>query len=190
MAEFLLHLLRHGAPETPGLLMGRTDGIPTPEGIALCAEQAGDLPFDQVVSSDLLRTRSAAQVIAAARGLAVTIDPRWRELDFGRWDGLAPGQIDPQALDHFRSDPDAHPAPDGECWSALVLRAMEALSALPPRPTLVLTHAGTMRAVLAGLFGFTQDQLWGFDLPYSALLSLRVWTGGDRPYAQIAGLWP
>ena len=39
MAEFLLHLLRHGAPETPGLLMGRTDGLPTPEGIAACMAQ-------------------------------------------------------------------------------------------------------------------------------------------------------
>ncbi len=190
MAEFLLHLLRHGAPETPGLMMGRTDGIPTSAGIATCLEQASELPFDQVVSSGLLRTHSAAQVIAATRGLGVIVDPRWRELDFGQWDGLPPEQIDPDALNRFRSDPDAYPPPDGEHWSALVARTMEALSALPPRSTLVLTHAGAMRALLAGLFDFTQDQLWGFDLPYSALLSLRIWTGGNRPYAQIAGLWP
>ena len=30
MSGFALHLLRHGAPETPGLLMGRTDGYYTP----------------------------------------------------------------------------------------------------------------------------------------------------------------
>ena len=32
MSGFALHLLRHGAPATPGLLMGRTDGAPTHDG--------------------------------------------------------------------------------------------------------------------------------------------------------------
>lgn len=190
MAEFLLHLLRHGAPETPGLLMGRTDGLPTPEGIAACMAQTADIPFDHIVSSDLRRTLAAAKAIAAQRALAVAVDPRWRELDFGQWDGLAPDHVDPDALSRFQNDPDACPPPEGERWSALVDRAMAALGDLSPRPTLALTHGGTMRAVLAGLFGFTQGQLWGFDLPYGTMLSLRVWTGGDRPYAQIAGLWP
>ena len=43
-------------------------------------------------------------------------------------------------------------------------------------------------AVLASLFGFGQRQVWAFDLPYAALISLRVWPGTPRS-AQIAGLW-
>ena len=42
--------------------------------------------------------------------------------------------------------------------------------------------------LLASLFGFGQRQVWAFDLPYAALISLRVWSGTPRS-AQIAGLW-
>jgi len=56
-------------------------------------------------------------------------------------------------------------------------------------PTLVVAHGGAMRAALALLCGFTQSQLWAFDLPYGALLSLRAWPGPPRS-AQIMGLWP
>ncbi|MEC7932832.1 MAG: histidine phosphatase family protein, partial [Pseudomonadota bacterium] len=33
MSSFALHLLRHGAPTTSGLMLGHTDMAPTPEGV-------------------------------------------------------------------------------------------------------------------------------------------------------------
>jgi alpha-ribazole phosphatase len=188
MSGFLLHLMRHGAPETPGLLMGRTDGAPTAEGIAACVGQTGDLPFDTIVASDLCRAGSAAQAIGAARDLPVRIDPRWRELDSGAWDGLPPAQVDPAAMSRFWDDPDRFPPPGGERWSSLVARVSAALNALPAADTLVVTHGGAIRAALAGLLGFGQRQVWAFDLPYNVVLSLRLWPG-NPPSAQIIGLW-
>ncbi len=189
MTAFALHLLRHGAPETPGLLMGRTDGMPSAEGIAACTAQAEDLGIEHLVASDLRRSREAAEAIGAATGLPPTIDPRWRELDFGDWDGQPSSAVDPDGLGRFWDDPDANPPPGGEPWSSLVSRISSAISDLAPVPTLVVTHGGTMRAALHVLCGFDQCQLWAFDLPYAALLSLRVWPG-ERPSAQIAGLYP
>lgn len=189
MTAFKLHLLRHGAPETPGLLMGRTDGVPTPEGIAACAAQAEDLDIDHLVASDLRRSREAGEAIGAATGLPLTIDPRWRELDFGGWDGKAASAVDRDAFGRFWDDPDANPPPGGERWSSLAQRVAAAIGDLAPVPTLVVTHGGAMRAALHALCGFDQRQLWAFDLPYAALLSLRIWPG-ERPNAQIAGLYP
>lgn len=189
MSGFLLHLLRHGAPETPGLLMGRTDGDPTAEGIAACIDQVADIPFGQIISSDLSRATLAAEAIGNARGTPVRSDPRWRELDFGDWDGLAASQIDSAALGRFWNDPDGCPPPKGERWSCLAGRVSAALGDLPQESTLVVTHGGAMRAALACLLGFDQRQVWAFDLPYGALLSLRVWSEPVRS-AQIVGLWP
>ena len=182
MTPFVLHLLRHGAPEMPGRLIGRTDAAPTPEGIRACRDQASDLDIEAVVSSDLARARLAAQAIGGDLGLPVAIDARWRELDFGGWDGLATSE-------RVGVDPDAAPPPDGERWSALVARVADAIAALPSRTTLVVTHGGAMRAALAGLCGFDQSQLWAFDLPCAAMLSLKVWPGEPRT-AQIMALWP
>jgi alpha-ribazole phosphatase len=189
MTGFLLHLLRHGAPDTPGLLMGRTDGAPTIEGVAACVEQVADLPIEAIISSDLQRASLAAAEIGRSLALPVTIDPRWRELDFGDWDGRAASQIDQQALGRFWEDPDRHAPPNGETWSSLLNRIAAALSDLASRPTLIVTHGGAMRAALATLCGFDQRQIWAFDLPYGALLTLKIWPG-ERPSAQIAGLWP
>jgi alpha-ribazole phosphatase len=189
MTAYLLHLLRHGAPETPGLLIGRTDGAPTAAGVAACVAQVVDLEVAAIASSDLARARRVAEAAGGALGLVPTIDPRWRELDFGDWDGLAPSAIDPVMLGRFWDDPDRAPPPNGERWSSLVDRIAGAIDALASRSTLVVTHGGAMRAALAHLCGFAQPQLWAFDLPYNALLSLRIWPG-DEPAAQIAGLRP
>lgn len=193
MSGFALHLLRHGAPEGAGRLIGRTDAPPTAQGIAACAEQARDLEPEVLIASDLSRARLAGEAIGLATGVPLSIDPRWRELDFGAWDGMAPGDVDGAALVRFWDDPDAHAPPGGECWSALASRVGLAIGDLVPRPTLVVTHAGAMRAALAVLCGFAVSQTWVIDLPYGCLLSLRVWPGDgaeQRPTAQIAGLYP
>ena len=189
MTPRLLHLMRHGEPEGAGRLLGRTDAPATAAGIASCADQAEGLEASAIVSSDLQRARASAEAAAAVLGGPVAIDPRWRELDFGHWDGLATAAIDPAALGRFWSDPDANPPPGGERWSALVARVREALAALPDGPVLVVTHGGAMRAAMAVLCGMDQRALWAIDLPYAALLTLRVWPG-DPPSAQIVALRP
>lgn len=188
-SSFILHLLRHGEPEGAGRLIGATDALSTAAGIAACLEQACDLGIEALVASDLSRARLAGEAIAEKTGVSLAIDPRWRELDFGQWDGLAPGEVDNAALARFWDDPDGCAPPDGERWSDLVRRVSAGLHNLAARPTLVVTHGGAMRAALAVLCGFDMRQTWAVDLPYASLLSLRVWPG-DRPAAQIVGLFP
>lgn len=182
-----LHLLRHGAPETPGLLLGRTDASSTVAGVEACLMQAKNVAFERIVTSDLVRASRAAEAIGLRSGGDVHVDPRWREMDFGIWDGLAPAAVDPQALACFWQDPDRHAPPGGEGWSALLARVAAALDDLPPVPTLVVTHGGAMRAALAHLCGFSLQQGWAVALPYASLLSFERWTG-DAPSAQIIGL--
>jgi alpha-ribazole phosphatase len=187
VSSFALHLLRHGAPVRPGRLMGRTDDPPTPEGIAACVGRAAGLEVEHLIASDLQRASRAAEAIGAGLNLTPVVDPRWRELDFGAWDGCDPAAIPPAALARFHDDPEGAPPPEGELWSGLTARVSAAIDALQPVPTLVVTHGGAMRAALHLLCGFDLRQTWAIDLPYAALLSLRVWPGEDR-FAQITGL--
>lgn len=189
MTGFALHLLRHGALELPGRMMGHSDAAPTAEGIADCAAKAASLSIAHVISSDLSRCRLAATAIADQHALPLAIDPRWRELDFGAWEGLASTDIAPEALGDFWRDPDTCAPPGGERWSALVERVAAAVADLAPAPTLVVTHGGAIRATIHALCGFDQKQLWSFDLPYGALLSFNIWPG-EQPSAQITALQP
>ncbi len=182
---FLLHLLRHGAPELTGRMLGRTDSPVTAEGLAACVARVKSLYFKQIVCSDLMRSQAIADAIGRERGLAPTTDARWRELDFGAWDGLAAAEIDAAALQRFWDDPDAAPPPGGERWSNLVARITDAIEELTPETSLIVTHGGAMRAALKSLCGFGLRELWAFDLPYAALITLRIWP--DRT-AQIVAL--
>ncbi|WP_121885054.1 histidine phosphatase family protein [Sphingomonas sp. PP-F2F-G114-C0414] len=187
MSAHMLYLMRHGAPAVPGRLLGRTDDPATEAGIAACVARADGLAVDRIEASDLIRARACAEAIGGPRGVPVKVDPRWRELDFGVWDGLAPAAIDSAALSAFYDDPDASPPPDGERWSALQDRVARALAEMPAVSTLVVTHGGAIRAALADLCGFDRRQVWAFDLPYAALVSLRIWPGQPRT-VQIVGL--
>lgn len=189
MISLLLHLLRHGEPSTPGLLMGHTDGEPTPAGIAACVDQVADLDITDVISSDLKRCARVAHAVGRQRGIPISVDPRWRELNFGAWDGLAASAVDPDASRRFWDDPDVNPPPSGERWSSLIARISSAIGDITGLSTLVVTHGGAIRGALACLCGFDKRQIWAVDLPYGALLTLRVWPA-DKPTAQIIGLWP
>jgi alpha-ribazole phosphatase len=187
MSGILVHLMRHGAPYEPGLLLGHRDDAPTPVGIARCVSRSAALAFERVISSDLRRSSIPAAQIAAMRRLPHSLDPRWREIDFGAWDGMAPHQLDPAVQARFWDDPEAFAPPGGERWSQLCARVGEAVAAID-RASLILTHGGAMRAALSVLFGFDHRQVWAFELPYGALVSLRIWPGEGLPAAQILSL--
>ena len=188
MTPYDIHLLRHGAPEIPGLMLGHHDMPATPAGLRACVAQAEQIAPDRIVSSDLSRAQTAATMISTNRSLPHRVDSDWRELDFGDWDGRHPDAIDLHALQRFWADPDGHPPPNGESWSCFTARIDAAITRVEPLgSTLVITHGGAMRAALAVLLRFDQAAIWAFDLPYCALLSLRIWPSVERS-AQIIGL--
>lgn len=181
-----LYLMRHARPELHGRLLGWTDALPLAAAVDDCLHRAEGLDVKAIVTSDLQRSRLVAERIAGAHGLPLRIDPRWREIDFGAWDGKDPDEIDPQALARFWADPDRSPPPGGERWSQLVDRIGAALNDID-EPSLVVTHGGAIRAALHLLCGFELAQLWSFDLPYAARVDLRIWRGVDVS-AQMTGL--
>src|SRR3546814_11125188 len=68
---FLLHLLRHGALEPHGRLMGRTDCAPTAEGITACVYQAAAL------APEPLNPSAISQATPGGNTWFSTERPRW-----------------------------------------------------------------------------------------------------------------
>lgn len=179
-----LHLIRHGAVEGAGRLHGHRDARPLLEGIAACRARARGLAVARLIASDLSRARMAGEEIAQDSGLTLTIDPRWRELNFGAWEGCDPRELG-GAIAPFWVDPQANPPPGGESWGDMQGRIAQALLAIG-EDALVITHAGPMRAALGLLLGLTYRQTWAFHLPYAARISLRLWGDGAQVTELIA----
>ncbi len=159
----LLGFLRHG--EVAGaahVYRGRSGAPLTPRGREqMHAALAAMPPWGAIVSSPARRCLDFARAVAAERGMACRVDADWHELDFGAWEGLRPDEVavrDGAAHAAFVRDPRRFAPPGGETLDALDARVAAALHRLGDSarvPTLVVTHAGAMRAVLAQVLGLT-----------------------------------
>ena len=146
-------LVRHGetTANQSGLLSGWQDVELTKRGQAQARELKDRLDsesFDGVWSSDLSRAQQTAQ-IAYPRTSSI-IDPRLREIDFGRLDG-APWVDLPADQQKTLLDFEGFQAPEGENLSRFTERVLDFITALPTGKHLVFTHGGVVRVVLKQL---------------------------------------
>lgn len=146
-----LYLLRHGPLSVAGAPVGWRDDQPSAEAErrwpAVKAAIAG-LGVARVLSSDLARAR----IPAADLGLPHDELRALREQSFGRWEGLPWGDNPDAAM--IYADPVKAVPPGGEAFANCAARAIAAVvAALDDRPTLILAHAGSLRAILAAWIG-------------------------------------
>lgn len=130
------------------------------------------LDIRAVVSSDLARARSTAEIIARVAGVEVSIKPALRERNIGCWTGLTPAEVEsrwPGQQDAYRANP-AIPFPGGEDAEALVRRAIPVLLTIAEQDpddgvAVVVSHGGLIRCVRLAL------------------------GGKDRPVPKLGGCW-
>ena len=118
-------------------------------------------PVATAVSSDLLRAAETARIVLGTRDVPLRLDPDWREMRFGAWEGLTWDEIVAitPALDPAgETSPKTYTPEGGESFDALCGRVRGALDRVvaetPPAGTaLVATHAGPLHAVLRVALG-------------------------------------
>ncbi len=158
--------LRHGrtAWNERKLFQGHSDIPLDEEGRAQARALAAllrDEPVELAVSSDLLRAAETARIVLAARPVELRLDPAWREMQFGAWEGLTWEQIvaaTPELDPASATSPKSYTPAGGESFDALVERVRGALdrvvAAIPADGVaLVATHAGPLHALLRVVLG-------------------------------------
>ena len=155
-------LVRHG--ETVGQssirYYGATDVALSDRGREQVREAALALPgdaFDLVLPSPLSRAWESARMLAPNG--AVRILDEFREIDFGRWEGLTADEIrarDPIRYQDWQQGRPGFEYPDGERradFQARVDLAVEAMGAGGLRSILVVVHKGVIRAIVRKVVG-------------------------------------
>lgn len=158
-----LLLIRHGKTDWVGdRLAGLTPGIPLnevgrAEAVALAA-RLSDTQITAVYASPVDRARETAGYVAVPRGLAVTILPGVREVDFGAWTGRKLADLRKEALWRtVQGQPSAMRFPDGERLidaQSRALAALEEVRAAHPWDTVaIVSHADVIKSVVAHFAG-------------------------------------
>jgi broad specificity phosphatase PhoE len=155
-------LLRHG--DTVGnskeRFHGSNDVELSEEGRAQVREAAYALrqeSFDTVVASPLRRAWESAAI--ASGGAPVRLEPDFREVHFGRWEGLTASEIEARDPVLYRDWQDRRPGfeyPLGELRARFrerVLCGLERLRNGTHTSALVVAHKGVIRTVAEELLG-------------------------------------
>lgn len=167
-------LLRHGdIGETfQGRYLGQSDPPLSLQGREQAAWWAGELAgigLKRILTSDLRRARATAEIIAQGREVAPRLEPSLREIDLGDWEGLERSQV-------VRRWPELHAArgedlsgfrpPQGESFADLAERVWPVIAVLSRMegPSLVVTHAGVIRAVVCRLMGAPLQEIFRLRL--------------------------
>lgn len=181
----LLYLVRHGvAEEAVGRAVGRSNLPLAPAGalaIARLAARWQGPPPDRLETSDLARAVASAAILERRWGLRAVLDPRLREMDFGRWDGWSWEEIhrrDPGELAAWGECWWEARTPEGEGFQDLTRRVVEWFEERfahgPPPVTAAVVHAGSLRALLMALGGVSRQAAWDLRLDYARVTGFEV----------------
>jgi broad specificity phosphatase PhoE len=183
-------LIRHG--QTDWNTNGRWQGLAS---IALnaagrkeahrLAEYLSRHPIGAVYCSDLPRAYETARILADALELTPIVDPRWRELDIGVFQGLTHAEIGaqyPAEYAAFLKDPLDYVLPEGESRRQLQARAWaawhDAVSAASARQIAIVAHGGTLKLLLMKLFDDDAQRLSEVEFPNTSLTVVERQGGG------------
>ena len=166
-------VLRHGETDhnAAGVWQGQLDSALSELGLRQ-ADAVGPalaaLSPDRVVSSDLTRARLTAESVGRACGIPVTLDPRFREIHAGAWQGLTADEVAerwPEERAAALRGEDIRRGGDGESMADVLVRVSagldEVLADLPAGHCVVVsTHGAAARAVVAHLLDIDLALAW------------------------------
>jgi broad specificity phosphatase PhoE len=156
-------LVRHGATEWNHTkrAQGHADIALDDEGRQQARHVANELAGENIAavySSDLKRALDTAALIAAAHHVGVGVDPAFREIDQGEWEGLRVDEIKRRWPDLWGPARHYCARPGGESPQQVRARALAGLARVvakhPGETVAVVTHGGTIRWLSAEALGY------------------------------------
>ena len=174
-------LCRHGEPDASALgrFCGAIDVGLSAVGEAEARALAGSLAGAQaeaLYTSPARRALETSGPIGDRLTLEPIMEPRLRELDFGEVDGLPYEDVAahrPELYAEWLRAPTQVRFPGGECYGDLQRRTLAALSAITTRheqaTTVVVTHAGVIRALLGAWLSLPDEAVFRIDQRYGSV---------------------
>lgn len=176
-----IYLIRHTLTDAEhGLCYGQSDiglaGSFAEDFAALKQKLPPLAPDSRVFSSPLTRCLHLATYLSDQ----VTTDERLTEVNFGDWEGLRFDAIDKYLLRQWTDNFAEQAPPNGESFNELCRRAnafWSDLLASPCKQAIVVTHAGTIRAILTGVLALSPTNAFRIKVSTGSVHKLRHESG-------------
>ena len=181
-------LVRHGQTDwnLTGRWQGQATGAPglndmgRAQALAL-RDQLQDVNFSAIYSSDLLRARQTAELIAEPLGLIVALELHLREINLGVWEGMLSSDVEtqyPQELEERARDPFHARAPQGESPLEVAERVIATVNDIAKKyqdeSILIVSHGVSLAVIICHAQGFPLDEVYE-HIPENAKLCRVKW---------------
>lgn len=181
----IIDILRHGEPVGGSKYRGWLDDPLSEKGWQQMRDAvAGRNEWQRIVSSDLCRCADFAHKLGAERDLEVELNPGFREVGFGEWEGKSAEELlmeENDAISAFWNDPVRNTPPGGESLPDFQQRVittwLEMLDRHAGKHLLLVGHAGMMRILLLHLLDLPLESFYRFDPRNAAIIRIRIDSG-------------
>ena len=174
MNTLRLFVIRHGETAWTNARYSGWRDIPlAPEGYvqaeAVARTLSGAKPV-AVYASPLERARATAEVIAKPHQLEVRVDPAFREMGFGAWEGLTRDEVVarfPAEHATWREAPHTVTPPGAERVETVAGRVAAGVAeirrAYPQGTVVLVSHGVVIRLMVLAALGLGPERLWSVD---------------------------
>jgi alpha-ribazole phosphatase len=182
MTETVIDLIRHGEPVGGRRYRGNTIDDPlTEKGWSQMWRAVGEYrSWQQIITSPLQRCQAFANALGKRHDITVTIEPRFKEVGFGVWEGLTHDEIKLGRASEYRAflkDPLNHRPQGAENLDDFIKRVVNAYDETITRHNnqhcLIVAHAGVIRALVARTVHATPTGLYRIKISNGGITRLR-----------------
>lgn len=195
-----LWLIRHGESEgnASGTIQGHNDSplsaLGRRQAAALAQRMRREGRFDAIYSSDLARARQTARPTAEVLGLPLNEIVGLREIDLGRWSGLAQAEIERRFPDEWaawrRFDTQVRRG-GAESYADLQARIIAATELIVARHSaervILVFHAGALKSYLAHVLRLPLSEMWRLEINNASISRVRMDTAFIDPAHVVPG---
>ena len=188
-----IDVLRHGACAGGEIFRGSTDVELSALGWQQMHAAVANRCWDQIISSPLKRCRLFAEKLATELSVPLEIDERWREFNFGVWEGRLREEVWQESgdqLQQFFSDPASFTPADGDSFESICERVDAAWSEMVERyqqqQILLITHGGIFRTLHAQLKSMPSNAFNSIEIPYACFSRWKIYGDAKQSRAMLS----
>lgn len=180
--ETIVDLIRHGEPVGGRRYRGNAIDDPlTEKGWSQMWNAVGEYnSWQQIITSPLQRCQMFARALGKRHDINVTVEPRFKEVGFGVWEGLTHDEIKVNRTSEYHAflkDPVNHRPQGAEKLDDFIQRVVSAFDETIVRyhnqHCLIVAHAGVIRALVARTVHAAPTGLYRIKISNGGITRLR-----------------